>query len=75
MREGLGRLSAVAYGFVGLWALWLLASVCFSSAQPFNENLKGILIVAGAIGIFYALHRLTRWVIGAAAEVVTARRE
>lgn len=64
MLRGLGRVSAVVWGFIGLWVFWILASVCFSSSQPAGENLKGALIVAVGLGIVYALHRVTCWVMG-----------
>ncbi|VTU20092.1 hypothetical protein SRS16CHR_02573 [Variovorax sp. SRS16] len=68
MLNGLGRLSAAIWGFVGLWVFWLLASVCFSAKQAAGENLKGALVLVSAMAIVYGLHRVTCWVMGGFAQ-------
>ena len=55
MGEGLRRVSAVAWGFVGVYVFWLLAGICFSSTQSTGDNLQGAVVVAVAVAIVYGL--------------------
>ena len=67
MLTGLGRLSAVVWGFVGLWLFWMLASVCIDARQSLGENIKGAIIAGVGVALAYLMHWLTCWVLGGAA--------
>ncbi|VWX63172.1 hypothetical protein VARIO8X_90041 [Burkholderiales bacterium 8X] len=63
MRDGLKRLSAVGWGFAALCWLFLIGSF-YSASLPAAEQLHDLALAIGGLCAFFALHKLTCWLIG-----------